>query len=320
MFNKKIVIVCPRVYSGGTLVLATLCKLLREKSIDARLFYIDKEPQCNTNMFRFWLTNILDALRYIFYPILCKIISNPNNPHHKAYKAFLYEPVDGTKKQLFPFFNRKVAIVIYPEKVYGNFLCARNIVRWLLYYNPFPDDSSAYGENDFFMTYRQIFNDYKLNPEGYEVQLSWFDKKMYRQYNYGERKGNCYIVRKGRDRNDIPKELDGPIIDDFSEEEKVRIFNQCRYCYSYDLQTFYSTIASVCGCISVIVLEPGKKKEDYWSQEDLEYGFGVAYGNTPEEINYACKTREKLLKLLDFRESNEEAVMYFLNLLEKRFG
>ena len=44
MFNKKIVIVCPRIYSGGTLVLATLCKLLREKSIDARLFYIDKEP------------------------------------------------------------------------------------------------------------------------------------------------------------------------------------------------------------------------------------------------------------------------------------
>ena len=106
----------------------------------------------------------------------------------------------------------------------------------------------------------------------------------------------------------------------FSEEDKVKVFNECKYCYSYDLQTFYSTIAAVCGCISIVVFEPGKTAHDYYSPEEVSGHVGVAYGNTPEEIEHAMNTVEELKKRLDYTKSNNEQIEQFVGLLTKKFG
>ena len=51
--------------------------------------------------------------------------------------------------------------------------------------------------------------------------------------------------------------------------------------------------------IPIIVPEPGKTKKDYRSESEM-YSPGIAWGDSPDEIEYAVKTRPDLLKTLDY--------------------
>lgn len=317
-FSKKVIIVCQHGYSGGITVLSLLCKLLNERGIDARLFYIGRKPRKGEVMWKYWFGWMVNKLRSYYYPLIVRF--SKNEKRRSACQKYLLVSFKGLPVQRFPFFSRKNSIVIYPDSVYGNFLCAKNVVRYFLYYNPFPDDTNAYGKEDLFIAYREIYVDRKINPEGNLLTLWNFDSTLYQCYNKGERKGNCYIIRKGRFRADLPLEFDGPIIDNLSEVEKVKVLNECQYCYSYDLQTFYSTIAAVCGCISVIVFEPEKTAKDYYSEEEVAQHVGIAYGDTPDEIAHAVNTADELRKRLDYTESNHEQIEQFVGLLTKKFG
>ena len=153
-----------------------------------------------------------------------------------------------------------------------------------------------------------------------KVTISYFDKEKYKQYNFGNREGNCYIIRKGHNRLDLPVDFDGPIIDyGTDEDEIVRILNNSKYCYDYDTQTFYTIIAAVCGCIPIIVLEPGKTKADYL--KDATYNtVGIAFGTSREEIEHAISTRDLLLKRLDYSDRNEQNINLFIQYTSDRFG
>ena len=212
----------------------------------------------------------------------------------------------------------KDTIVVYPDVVYGNPLRAKKVVRWFLFHNRFPDSPDAYGDKDLFFCYREIFNDYKLNPSCRKLCLSYFDQNLYKRTNFGERAGNCYIVRKGKNRKDLPKEFDGPVVDNLPENEKVKVFNRCKFCYDYDTQTFYDTIATVCGCIPIVVMEPGKTKADYVGKGDKDWG--RAFGNSPEEIDKAVKTRDSLLGTLNFDDFNKKNVDFFVRTITEYFN
>jgi hypothetical protein len=76
----------------------------------------------------------------------------------------------------------------------------------------------------------------------------------------------------------------------------VNVFNIYEYFYSYDPCTFYSVIAAMCGCISVVVKVEGLSKEDWlnilapieYLKETGEQLYGIAYGE--EEIEFAKNT------------------------------
>ena len=326
----KVIIVRPQGYHGGGLVLDKMCALLREKGVDARLFYIPYEPQKNTSAFLFWCqwlsfswksskkslkTTIKRWIIYINGSFFPNLKSERVAEWKNTLVTYVGNSIENTKRKQLPLFLKNKTIVVYPEKVYGNFLHAKNVVRYLLFYYAFADDSDAYDKHDLFIACRKAFNNFKLNKEGYIVGLWHFDSQLYRQYNFGERRGVCYVVRKGRNRKDLPAEFDGPIIDNMPDVEKVRILNECEKCYFYDTQTFYSSVAVVCGCVPIIVPEPGKNKEDYYSQT-----VGLAFADTPEEIAYAIRTRDQRLKSLDFAESNEKSISLFIKILNERFG
>lgn len=316
--NKKIIIVRPYGYFGGTLVLDLLCKLLREKGIDARLFYF---PMDAINAKHFWKEWIKNVTRYLTYRFYYSQLKHSSSLRASCYRKLYEETMPGLKPQVFPFFSKRNTIVLYPEVISGNFLKAKNVVRWFLYYNRFANKPEAYGKDDFFICFRELFNDWNLNPQGLEVTLSYFDNKIYRQYNFGQRKGNCYILRKGKSRSDLPLTFDGPVIDfGMDEEDIVRILNTCKYCYSYDMQTFYTTIAAVCGCIPINVLEPGKTIEDYMGNDEIAQRAGIAFGDSPEEIQFAESTRSQLLQRLDYSKSNEENINKFIQYVSERFG
>ena len=314
----KVLIVRTRGYSGGGVVLEKMCSLLREKGIDAKLFNIDVELQKDTKILHFWFQWAIHSFKWLLFYVLCRLFPESNNWHLKVWRPIVVSSVKGIKYKFLPFFLNKDMIVVYPDKVYGNFLHAKHVVRYLLFHYAYSEDKNAYGEDDLFIAFREIFNDWKLNKEGYVVTINYFDNSMYHQYNYGSRNGKCYIIRKGKDRDDLPTKFDGPIIDNLPEQEKVRVFNECEICYSYDTQTFYTSIAAVCGCLPIVILEPGRRKLDYFkSYEPL---LGVAYGDSSAEIEYALSTRTQLLKWLEFRDQNEKNILLFINLLEKKFS
>ena len=305
---------------GGPIVLSALCKTFRELGYDARVMF--------TNHFRtqqssaLWNTYIVwrYLIRNFIYHYLIMIFPHSEYLKRRQFPQKTVTAMEGIKIQYNPFFNRKNTIVIYPEILYGNPLFATNVVRWLLYFNRYKNQPKAYNHNDMFVCFREIFNDKQLNPQKITLTVNYFDKELYHRYNYGKRSGNCYILRKGRNRPDIPKEFDGPVYDDnMSQEDLVRMFNTHKYCYFYDTQTFYTAIACVCGCIPIVVMEPGKRIEDYLGSAERDH-FGVAYGDSAEQIEYAIQTRNRRINQLEFDERNKKNVLAFLPILESRFG
>lgn len=317
---KKIIILNRYKYFGGTLVLSCLCKTLREMGYDARLYMCEDMPFNAIDEKWFIRSNTKNQiLRYL--SILCNRVRSLFRINYEFDATDDVSSIDmnGLSFQWNPFFDKDDTVVIYPEVVYGNPLKAKNVVRWMMYHYPYQLYSGAYSKEDLFVAFREVFNNDILNPEQNIFNINYFDSELYHQYNFGERNGNCYILRKGRERDDLPKEFDGPVFDDnMSQKELVKMFNEHKYCYSYDTQTFYTTIAAVCGCIPIVMLEPGKTIDDYFKGDDTHYG--VAYGNTPEQIEFALSTRDIRIQSLDFSENNKKEALRFIGMLEKRFG
>lgn len=302
------VIVTTRSHSGGNVVLRELCQLLIRNGHKAKII----AGYTFDDLYK--PTSFLELVFKRFYGFLRSMIKKVQ------ISLGLKENLFANQKcphKILPIVDKNT-VVIYPEGVYGNPLRAKKVVRWFLYHNRHPDDPNAYGKDDLFFSFRQIFNDYNLNPTCRLFTLSHFDSELYKQTNFGERSGCCYILRKGKNRKDLPKEFDGPIIDDLPEKEKVAILNKCKYCYDYDTQTFYTTIAVVCGCIPIVVMEEGKTKKDYLGNGDCD--FGRAFGDSPEEIERAVRTRNERLKMLDFSEKNEKNIEYFIKEVSEHFS
>lgn len=301
---------------GGTLVLSTLCANLRKLGYDAKLLIRDYSSYGNNNNLRNKIiSNIKIAIKLFLsrYSILPKSLyqnrTTINIPGLSQYIDF----------KILPPINKTNAIIIYPEIIFGNPFGIKHVVRYLLFHHRYEIRSDSYSISDKFIAFRKIFNDYRLNPQENILTLNFFDKDLYKQYNFEERRGNCYLIYKGKNRKDLPKKFDGKVFVTVpDQEELVKVFNECKYCYSYDPQTFYNVIAAICGCIPIVVLEPGKTPEDYLTSEEKHYG--VAYGDSAEQIEYAIQTRDKLLASLEYEVKNTKNTKNFIKYLETNFG
>ena len=310
MKKYKYVIVSPKNNHGGTIALHALCHFLSQQGENAKIFYLDKGY------------NRKNETAVLIYSIFYSIKDFFNVTFLKKPKTCILT----CKRKWLPFISKNT-IVIYPEIIYGNFFKSKYVVRWLLSNNKiYTNDSNktiGYDKNDMFFCYRDVFNDEKLNPQKRKLTLTYFDLDTYKRYNFGERAGKCYILHKGAVRSDVPKHLDGPVIDSLSEKEKVKIFNECEYCICYDTQTAYSQIAALCGCISVVVPEAGKTRNDYRTHNGniFDTGYGEAFGFSQEEIDYAKNTTEQLTKM--FKKAENDSIsntVDFVKECEKYFN
>lgn len=315
--NKLKFLICSlRQGAGGPIVLHALCQKLQSMGYDSRIL-IPYWPIFSGNKSRllffleYLLGLVVDESKVLVKRLLGKRLLFRLR---KSSDGVFYYPVKGCRRQWLPFVDDDT-VVIYPEIVRGNPLNAKHVVRWLLFYYKFVDDPLAYNKSDLFIAYRKQFDCPKVNPDGNLVQVNYFDSDMYRQTNFGERSGCCYIVRKGGNRPDLPKIFNGPVIDIWPDEKKVEAFNRYKTCYFYDTQTFYTSIAAVCGCIPVVVMEKGCTVDSY--RKGTDNRAGVAYGE--DDIPRALATRDELLKRLDFNEANTQAVKNFLRIIEKSF-
>lgn len=296
MNKLKYIVVTPRMPYGGCIVLHALYKYLDELGEDVKLFYYGNISNKKQNKLAFYVGALSYSLKCLIKNNVVKIFGD------KIKRCFINIPKYNYKQKILPKVDEKT-VVIYPEIFYGNPLKAKRVVRWLLFHNKLykQEDGKTigYDKDDLFFCYRKVFNDEKLNPNNRELNLAYFDLDLYKRTNYGERSGNCYILRKGAWRTDLPTEFDGPIIDNMTEEKKVETFNKCKYCISYDTQTAYSRIAALCGCISIVVPEKGKTWRDYRSEEEYKSCKGIAFGFSDEEIQRAVATMGAVAEYLN---------------------
>lgn len=302
--KPKFVIVSPPQIGGGPVVLHLLCRMLAECGYESKIFLLRMDiryPRSRKEL----LQNYLPFLNN-------NVVQNLNNQQGS---------VKGCELTNWPYVDDDT-IVVYPEVIFGNPLAAKHVVRWFLNVNQFTgtyNGEQPHGKDDLFICYLQKFNDNILNPIGRQVQLVYLNYDVYKRTNYGPREGSCFLIRKGINRADLPETVPGIIIDNLSEEEKVKVMNKCKYCYSYDTQTLYSEVAAICGCISIVIPEPGKTREDYLDSDEKRWG--IAFGESPEEMDFACGTQKELQEWFEsFKERrNPENFKKFLGYCKEHF-
>ncbi len=303
--RPRFLIVSPHQCGMGPVVLHLLSRILTEYGYDAKVFRLRTDYPIGRPGYR------RDFLCHYLHFIGKKSKQILDNQEGS---------VKGCRLTDWPYVDDDT-IVVYPEIVFGNPLAAKHVVRWFLNINRFKGEYNGeqpHGKDDLFICYQDVFNDYQLNPSGREVTLHYYNYDVYKRWNYGHREGNCFLVRKGRNRTDLPSEVPGIIIDNLSEEEKVKVFNKCKYFYSFDTQTAYLYMAAICGCLPIAIPEPGKTREDYQGKKTKCWG--VAYGTSEEEIEFARTTYKEMvayLKSWDIR--NPENVRKFLAYCKEHF-
>lgn len=281
----KFVIVAPSFddRSGGTIALHLLCQRLREAGEVARLWPIDRprlQPWRNPRRYLGWARYHLTSHRRPF-----------DHGPFATELAHARDPRD--------------AIVVYPEVLPGNWLGARHIVRWLLHKPGFHTGEVGFGTDDLLFFYQAAFHDPSLGDYADNLlTLTWWNA-AYRDSNPGHRSGSAYLVKKGRGRRLVHDLTNSTLVDTLDHAAKAAVFNRVERFYTYDPYTLYSRYAAICGCVPIVVPEPGVTREQWVPSEEDRYG--LAYGE--EDIGWAIATRPLLIERIARERSEEDAML-----------
>ncbi len=176
--------------------------------------------------------------------------------------------------------NNSNTVMIYPEIITGNPFGTKNVVRWLLNTPGVIAGDGIYEDKDLVFKYNDFF-EYSGDNEvsgiltAYDFDLSfWKDLK-------GPRRGQCFMIKKGYKRVHNMHDPKAMQIDGWERqggnELLLKIFNSFETFVSYDTCTFVSVFAALCGCIPIVIPEPGVTREEWCSKIPL-LRHGVAYG------------------------------------------
>ena len=286
--------------SGGIIVLHKLASMLRDAGHVALIWPQPKPSFSELKTMRGWV-----KLAKWFKFLVKSLVKNGNI--NSPYKLGVAKNKD-----------IKDSVVIYPEITEGNPLGGSFIVRWLLNKPGVISGVTDFGSNDLFFYYHKHFNDWTINPhEDHHLRVSELKSDIYQTNNKAERSGQCYMVRKGRDRTLDYHEVGAQSVDGFTHEELSVIFNKCKYFICYDLYTMYCRYAAMCGCIPIVVPQEGLSKEEW--RPEIQNRYGIAYGW--DDVSWAVETRGKLLDYLAEEENrNINSVDGFVSIVERYFA
>lgn len=205
-------------------------------------------------------------------------------------------------------------VVIYPEIIRGNPLRANHVCRWILY------DTDVKGregteeswdvDDEFFYFGKWVKTFLQEDRTGklltaFDFKLDLVDKLewIFPEGCKVHSKVTCILHRK---RSEIADRLTTANFDDISDSfESVQAFleivKQYKRFVTYDDSTYYSVLAALAGCESVILGTTTTPDKFRALNSVLKYG--VAYGNTHEEMNWANTTRPLITAHLEYLES-----------------
>lgn len=178
----------------------------------------------------------------------------------------------------------KDAWVVYPEIVLGNPLEAARVVRWELNKVGFFGfgDAGTWGPDDLRVAYAP-----KFRHHGDEELLTLLD--LWPEFIYpgsGPRQGTCFVFKNGAHKTPISETE----LADFRHvvpPDAGEVFRRYERFISYDITTWLSVQAALCGCLSIVVPDEGITAED-WRAAHPFYQYGIAYG--VDDIDHARET------------------------------
>ncbi|PSU50911.1 hypothetical protein C9J12_02790 [Photobacterium frigidiphilum] len=308
MIDNKIIIVtgCYDENIGGSIVPHQLCK------------YVNKYTDYDCYMYRAYIYpsfrdgSITKSLWVLFSTLakrfLLKIKSIPDNSKYLLYR----------KPR-----NLDDYVVVYLDGMADNPLNAKNVVRLLLHNPGYFSKEVHYNCGELYFLYGPHFNSVNiLDSETSKnfVDIKFFNTELYNSKSLIEnRDGVCHLVRKGKVR-DIDFDLSSSVlIDGKSHKEIAAIFKRSKYYISFDTESAYSILAALCGCISIVVPIQGVNKITW--QPDEKFRYGVAYGFSKEEIDWAISSQGLLNQhIIDIEEHNKKVAMTFTKDLKAFFN
>lgn len=283
---------------GGAIVLHKLCDMLNELGYPAFLWPFGKRRFTWRGALFYWAQAVIRFARMLYCGASFRG-SRSRSPFAKT------SQIDD-------------AVVVYPETVLGNPLAAPRFVRWFLHNPTFHTGVERDFEGELYFYFIEAFREHlpKAVCGGRLTLLEYF-RDIYRVENTQARHKECYLLRKGKNRDDLPS-LDGRwVVDGLEHREMARAFNECTVCYIYDPYTLYATYAALCGCIPIIVPQAGVTKGQWLPEEQLR--FGLAYGE--DDIPYALATRGLLIARLEMDdEANLRTVKMFVERVREFFS
>lgn len=306
--NYKYIVYAPPYHEdgGGTIALHRLCHLINACGGEAYLYPF-------VPSFELHLHNAAEMGLY------ARAIYEAANLANYRINGTFNTPVLPPKENFVP---GNDCIVIYPEVTFGNPLRARNVVRWLLH-NPGHHTGKIYfGPGEVYYRYADHFRgDFKfpgseMSEVILRIQYSPFD--LYKQQPdepKRERMGTAYCIRKGKGRAVVHDTADSILIDGKSHKEISAIFKSVKRFISYDPQTYYSYLAVLAGCESVVVPLDGTTKEQW--KPNAEDRYGIAYGF--DDIEFSRATRHLALeRQISLEQSSQGSAREFMSDIESR--
>lgn len=252
---------------------------------------------------------------------LAELLSNKNqkvyvlNPQLKVGNTILINDSQVSK------LNKDKLVVIYPEITQGNPYNAKHVVRWILFHTN-PQVEFTWSYDDVYFYYSDFFNTSRKEDKKF---LNCYDFKLdkFKDKNLN-RDGYCHIARK-------KAPLDYGLTEKFNSEDLfnghasngidwlVDKFNEKKYFITYDDATFYSVIAALCGCISVVLYDKNKKED--LKKNMLTHKYGIAYGF--EEVDESIQNRKLIRPNLENMISNSfktinDFILFWENKLIKK--
>jgi hypothetical protein len=273
-------------------------------------------------------TNIFKRTIYIYSPLYDKnsggisaLYNLYNLLKQKASNFNIHMFYYDTYKNITKFKLNDSDIVIYSEIVEGNPLNGKHVIRFILF------SLELNNRNNIINTWNKT--DYIIQWLKWEKSISIYIQIFlpfidldYKNLHLNRCENTCCLIKKGEffyNIFDMINEINQKkfiIIDILNKEQIINTFNTCKYFYTYDPVTAYTLYAIICGCIPIIKPLKNYNKDEYiktfLSCEICSLRNGFAYGDFPEEIEYAEKTLEigkkEALQLLSSEVSN-----YYIN-------
>jgi hypothetical protein len=205
-------------------------------------------------------------------------------------------------------FDLNDSIVIYCEGIIGNPLNAPFVVRWMLSElgkNVPYNYVDTWGKNElvyYFNSELKIQNNIHKLDDIYKFLTIIYINPDIKQINNNPRSEFCHTYRKSfyhKNINILHPKNSFEITRNHTQDDYITFFNNYKYFVSYDPASFLIIISILCGCISIVHPMENISKQDwfkttsmyeYMRMNNIDMLYGIAYGNSESEINYATNT------------------------------
>ena len=295
--HRPIIVDCPpfNENSGGTIVLHTLVDQLRKLGVEA------------------YAISLKQDYADVKSPLLRTLKRWNRRRRRGPFKTHPSLDVPLAPKEII-----EQAIVVYPETRSGNPLQSPRVVRWLLHKPGFFGVDAKIGPHEEIFYFQPAYAEgLEGIPNDRSLTMGYFNKDIYKNLGL-PRSGACRMIRKGKNtKHLIPKTDNAILLDGKSHTEVAHIFSTTEIFYCHDPYTAFLYFAVLCGCIPVVIPQPGLSSEDW--RAGIELKNGVAYGE--DEIQWARNTSHHLKSdMVAIQDSHDASLLRFLDTVRKTFG